>query len=326
MKKMFLLLTALPLFSLAQPNVNTAPLPIGDSTLAIEFDHPLSTFSTSNFQNWDFSFIPTSAYSDTFQIFMKAPANTPHAAQFPTANYCMNVRMYFSGSPFDVYLYGRNTNDSLWTMGIKYPDSTGDEIYSDPQVIYRFPFSFASTQQDSWTDINSGSSDSSKIKYEGWGTLKTAMGTYNNVVLFLDYFFNSNIGAWDIDQYRWVSLTNLMDILVIDNARNSGTLYNWNNTATSIAQEQLAKKYQFTVYPNPGKDVSYIAFHLHQPTPIQLQLLSVDGKLSKTIISENLQSGSHQIPVNSKELPNGTYFVRATLGQEVVVTTLMVQN
>lgn len=326
MKKMFLLLTALPLFALAQTNVTTAPLPIGDSTLAIEFDHPIPAFSTSNFQNWDFSFIPTSTYSDTFQIFMKAPASTPHAAQFPTANYCMNARMYFSGSPFDVYIYGRNTIDSFWTMAIKYPDSTADEIYSDPQVVYRFPFSSATTQQDSWTDINSGSSDSSKIKYEGWGTLKTAMGTYNNVVLFLDYFFNTNTDTWDIDQYRWVSLTNLMDILVIDNSRNYGTLYNWNNTATSIAQEQLAKKYQFTVYPNPGKEVSYISFHLLQSTRVQLQLLSVDGKLTKTVVSENLQTGSHQIPVNTKELSNGTYFVRATLGQEVVITTLMVQN
>lgn len=328
MKKLLLLLTTLSaLTAVAQPTVNNVTVPIGDSAIVRIFDeYPLTGFPTSGNHTWDFSAIPYSSYVDSVKYRLISPTATPFATDFPTATFCMNVEFTEDGTPFNLYHYVRNTTDSFWSLGTKSPTSTfEDEIYDNPQVLYKFPFILNNVQSDFYS-FTSGDTGSTRTKYVGWGNIKTPFGTYNNVVLFEEYYYNSETSTWDVDYYRWVSAATLNEIFHYYAESEDGEIYDWSSATTSIAQEDLAKKYELSIYPNPSKNISYISFQLKEKTDLQIQLISVDGRVSKNILTDKLQAGTHQIPFSANELANGTYFIRILFGNNAYATTIVVEK
>lgn len=329
MKKLLLLLTALPALAVAQPTVNSVTVPIGDSAIVRIFEeHPLTGFPTSGNHTWNFSAIPYSKYTDSVKYNLINPTATPYASDFPTANICMKFEFVEDGTPFHLFHYARNTADSFWLLGTKSPSSTfEDEIYENPQVLYRFPFALNEVQSDfySFTTEDTGST---RTKYVGWGTIITPFGTYNNVVLFEEYYYNSETESWEVDYYRWTSVATLNEIFhyYAAGVGGQGEIYDWSSSTTSIAQENIAKKYELSIYPNPTQNLSHISFQLNEKTDIQIQLISVDGRVSKSILTDKLQAGSHQIPIHTADLSSGTYFVRILFGNNAYATTIIVEK
>lgn len=331
MKKLLLLLATLPaLAAVAQPTVNNVTVPIGDSAIVRIFDeYEITSIPTSGNHTWDFSTIPYSAYVDSAKYRLLSPTSTPYAADFPTATFCMNVEFTEDGTPFNLYHYVRNTTDSFWFLGTKSPTSTfEDEIYDNPQVLYKFPFVLNNVQSDFYS-FTSGDTGSTRTKYVGWGNIITPFGTYNNVVLFEEYYYNSETSTWDVDYYRWTSVATLNEIFHLYGYGTEdvdGEIFDWSSASTSIAQENLVKKYDLSIYPNPSKNISYISFQLKEKTDLQIQLISVDGRVSKNILTDKLQAGFHQIPISTSELANGTYFVRILFGSNAYATTIIVEK
>lgn len=329
MKKLLLLLTVLPALAAAQPTVNSVTVPIGDSAIVRFFEeHPLTGFPTSGNHTWDFSAIPYSKYTDSAKLNLLNPTTTPYAVDFPSSNICMKFEFVEDGTPFSLFHYARNTADSFWLIGTKSPTSTfEDEIYENPQVLYRFPFALNEVQSDFYS-FTTGDTGSTRTKYVGWGTIITPFGTYNNVVLFEEYYYNSETATWDIDYYRWTSVATLNEIFHYYAVEDEGgAIYDWSSSSTSIAQENIAKKYELSIYPNPSKNLSHISFHLNEKTDIQIQLISVDGRISRSILTtDNLQAGSHHIPIHTADLSSGTYFVRILFGNNAYATTIVVEK
>lgn len=320
MKKLFTILFSIPIFALAQPNITSVNPPIGDSLIDYTFEYPIPNFPKTGQNNWDFSNLPKTR-TDSIGIKYVTPASTPYPTDFPTANVCMKMN-YLS---FETYLYATYSPDSLYTLGIRYPfDPSSDITFTDPQVTFKFPFAYNQLQSDRYSD--GVDVDSSRTKYIAWGNLKTPFSDYSNVFLVEDFYFETNTMTWEHDTYNWISMATLEPLAVFYSDDSTGEWLITPSAATSVGQEQLASKYQLDVYPNPTSNQSFVDFNLMQESEVSLQIISVDGKTSKKLLSEKLKSGSHHIPVKTHDLANGTYFIRLLINNEPIVKTLTVHN
>lgn len=63
----------------------------------------------------------------------------------------------------------------------------------------------------------------------------------------------------------------------------------------------------YSVYPNPARDVVNLSFEIDGLTPIKIDLVNLQGQVIKTLIEGNYNTGSYTIPVSIRDLPNGYY-------------------
>jgi hypothetical protein len=64
-----------------------------------------------------------------------------------------------------------------------------------------------------------------------------------------------------------------------------------------------------TIYPNPCKALINVGYSLKTASPVEIELFSADGKFTRTLLKENLASGSqsHQF---SLDVPSGSYLIK----------------
>ena len=69
--------------------------------------------------------------------------------------------------------------------------------------------------------------------------------------------------------------------------------------------------FSINIYPNPAKDNLQIQIDSDRKTALQLQILSMDGKV---ILSNSVDAkeGSILLSINISALPKGSYFLKAT--------------
>lgn len=65
-----------------------------------------------------------------------------------------------------------------------------------------------------------------------------------------------------------------------------------------------------SVYPNPFNSTAHIAFTLQRPGPVQLHVYSIDGREVLALPSQSMPAGSHQLPLQMRNVATGTYLVR----------------
>ena len=69
-----------------------------------------------------------------------------------------------------------------------------------------------------------------------------------------------------------------------------------------------------TSYPNPAQDGCTIRFHLDKPGIARLQLVDPLGRVRRTLFDGMETVGDHDVSIEMKDLPVGTYAVRLTAG------------
>ncbi|MBK7030767.1 MAG: agmatine deiminase family protein [Bacteroidales bacterium] len=77
------------------------------------------------------------------------------------------------------------------------------------------------------------------------------------------------------------------------------------------------------VYPNPASQSANFTFLVENPAPAQLEIMTIDGKLTKkitkTITSSGMQTINWMLDDNeSKQVIRGLYFYRLTVGQQSI--------
>ncbi len=321
MKKLaFLILNSLPILAFAQPVINAVPPPIGDSLSFYEGSYPQNNFPTSGFNNWDFSDVPFNNQATPLKILL--PSNTPYSSEFPTATFCEKTYSYSSGV---YYIYYQQNNDSLSILGLRLDSNPSYNVdYTDPIALYKFPVILNNPVIDVYTD-NLGTQDSFMIKYVGWGNIKSPLGvSHTNVFLYEQYLFNSSTQAWELFSYHWVSVATLQDIYIAFVTYQESQFFENVNNTSGIASDELERKINCSLYPNPSNGSCFLDFNLPQRSNVSIQLISVDGKRNSTLLSESLPSGKHRIPILTSELSEGTYFVRIVIDNQVVVKTIEV--
>lgn len=321
MKKLLFILFLIPVVGFAQPNFVKIN-PSMDSSTAYYFKYPIPNWQKTGNQNWDFSTLPKNFYDTATHIFLD-PVNTPFAADFPNSDLCLY--QYLPSSNVKLFWYLKNSNDSLYALGVRNlvnPISNMD--YTDPAVLFAFPFVYNQVQKDTWYNT-ALYGDSSMHKYVAWGNLKTPLGDFSNVILIENYRFFVQTQSWGVSGWYWYPVGDYNALGSISVGDTNGAWVR-NHNATNIAQEQFISKYHFEVYPNPASTISYIDFNLLENSEVSLQLISVDGKTNQKIISKKLNTGSHHIPISTHEFPNGTYFIRLVINDKPIVKTLTIDN
>lgn len=71
-------------------------------------------------------------------------------------------------------------------------------------------------------------------------------------------------------------------------------------------------------YPNPFNPTTEIQYHVSKENNIQLKVYNSMGQLVETIVDENQQPGTYTVAWNARNMPNGTYFYRLQVGDEVI--------
>lgn len=98
--------------------------------------------------------------------------------------------------------------------------------------------------------------------------------------------------------------------------------------ATAI-EEQLSQneaRYTLEVYPNPSSGTSQIQFTLPKKSMMTLTLNDLQGRLLRTIISQEKKTGPHLINYTFNDLPNGTYILKLTTTEGTQTQKLVVEN
>jgi hypothetical protein len=125
---------------------------------------------------WDFSGLVDDGSSATSTVL--SPGSTPYAANFPTANYASQG---VSGN-YGYFLVNQTTVEM---HGMQGPATY--LIYSNPERLMKFPFSFSDVSADVFfaTGLTSDTYDrfgTNTLAADGYGTLILPTGTYNNVL------------------------------------------------------------------------------------------------------------------------------------------------
>ncbi|MCB0839466.1 MAG: T9SS type A sorting domain-containing protein, partial [Bacteroidetes bacterium] len=85
---------------------------------------------------------------------------------------------------------------------------------------------------------------------------------------------------------------------------------------TSI--EELKEEFQLNAFPNPGTDLVIFQFMLTESEQVSLTLLDMGGKLIKEIPQQHMNAGAQKIAVTVSELPEGQYFYRLQIGENIL--------
>ena len=83
-----------------------------------------------------------------------------------------------------------------------------------------------------------------------------------------------------------------------------------------IEESNNSALFDISIYPNPFNEVFDINFKIDESTHLDIQIYDAIGRNIKTIVHENLISGSHQLSIDGHELTKGVYFIEFTLGTE----------
>lgn len=83
--------------------------------------------------------------------------------------------------------------------------------------------------------------------------------------------------------------------------------------AAQLHSSRLA--HELSVFPVPAADFQTLDFTLAADGNVQLDIVSQDGKLLKTLQSGPMQKGVHTLKVDIQDLPTGTFFYRIVDGK-----------
>ncbi|MBK8565989.1 MAG: T9SS type A sorting domain-containing protein [Saprospiraceae bacterium] len=95
-------------------------------------------------------------------------------------------------------------------------------------------------------------------------------------------------------------------------------------TGCSTATIEQGNTFNLEVFPNPAENTVRFSFELAHPTDLRLDLLTVDGRLVKTVLDGKTASGSHLVKVDVSEMASGVYVYRLTSVAGVSVGRILV--
>ena len=81
---------------------------------------------------------------------------------------------------------------------------------------------------------------------------------------------------------------------------------------TVEAQTQLTASLSLSAFPNPAKTATTVQFSLPISSQVSMNLYSMDGKLIKEIMKQNLDAGNHTQALPLQHVKAGNYIIKLT--------------
>ena len=72
------------------------------------------------------------------------------------------------------------------------------------------------------------------------------------------------------------------------------------------------------VYPNPSFDLTSVSFSINQQDFVNIKLINQNGKEIKTLQQRNMPAGTHEVYLDTSDIPAGVYFLKMTTLEFVV--------
>lgn len=346
-----LLLASSSIGLLAQPTLTT------NSSPNIDFTYSTSQVDLGNTSEgpaganvtWDFSSLLDTGLVSTFDFV--DPATLSDASSFPTATIAYSGLL--EGVEFSAYLRNSATSFELLGSAISSPFGNFVIPYTDPMKLFSFPTTFNSVYSDTYrsdftADLGFASTTTTttgttSYEVDGYGTLITSSGTYNNVLrmkkydVSFDTSFTSIAGEEQLPtysenralSYEWIVVANGESIPVFvittdttitefEETYSRSASHSYSDEFTGLESKQAA---DFMLFPNPteGKFVATVSKQIRE-----IQICDITGKTVKTFAPDaDLLNDVQEFDITN--LPAGIYWVRQ-IGNNTTLTKKLVRN
>lgn len=299
------------------------------------------TFKNSQFihgpsgssQMWDFS---GQVYTAEGTVSYAGCNSTNNCATFPGSNL-----VYHSTADTSSFSYYIASASSLSLNGYGFYNN---EIFTDPDDVLRFPFTYGTSYADSfkYTDVNSmltlTEKGSDSVSGDGWGTLKTPAGLFSNVlrIRHINTRWDSvkfNSGPVEVyvgkdTMYQWYDANHpdplYMSIAIHDPANNiSVSRYTFQNP-TEIGTPDLGNT-DWRLYPNPASGSCKVTVRLFAPSNIELSIVDLSGRIVYKSPMQEFLAGEVRINVPVEHIVPGVYAVRLRIDDRATIKKLIVE-
>jgi len=289
--------------------------------------------------NWDYSNVMKDETVPTTIFEFTDPSVSSSANLFPDAN----IAVVFSG--FDpntqpVTFYNKSS-DKYEVIGNALPLTS--IVFSDPQTIMEFPFSYGDVLTDNFTGESNFNNFITYIKgavvltADAYGTIKTPKGTFEDVIRVktetsrvdsTNFFSESyTLVIYNIVNYIWLNNTIGTSIaslsfssgeiktvtqgMIVVNDLEEFRSFVWSDNETSSLKE-IEGDLQLEILsygPNPTTEIFNINLESECNCPINMEIINYLGEVIQTD-NFNLNYGNNTIDVQLVDLPAGNYFVK----------------
>ncbi len=340
MKKIYLaLLLFVPFITKAQPTIMQSDLPVIGNTYIMGVDDAFTGAvpTTGPMQTWDYS---TLAYPDYDTTAFIDPSVTPYYID----HFQSNVSSYDPSS--DAYRYYTNATDGFYLDAVQDPYRSSN--FFPPQLIVPVPFTFGNTRATySTSQFDTSITDTTGTfiyrfiyrigsfhKANGYGTLTTPNGTYNDVlqVNITDTVYDSvyvDIGGGNYlplfgsmtqsVSYRFFSSGLTSNFLMQLDFDSTGTIPMSSQFLVDhpLGIDKVAENKQPMVYPNPASQNINFKY-LNENTKVVIY--DNNGKEVYRITDYGLKN------INIQTLKNGVYHYEVSNLGKVQKGSFVVQH
>ncbi len=301
--------------AIAQQTLTSAGInPIVGDNFSLKMCAPVNPGNSGANQTWNFSSMTQTA---TINNTIVTVASTPNGSLFPNAtvsNYDGNSYTYYNTT--STLFNNAGNSNSITTL-----------VYQNQETLLQFPFNYTNSNTDTWSTIFTSNSitftrtGSTNINYDGYGSLVTPAGSFNNSARVRMVQTYSDVSTfititYTNTQFFWYTNGNHVPLaatytLVTSLGAGSGSGAYYLNNPIIVSINELTKdnEVSFQVYPNPANESINI---VSNNTLSKIEVIDVTGKL---IVTRNLQLENNlekTVNLNVDDFVNGLYLIRIT--------------
>jgi len=315
---------------IAQPTLTAASnnLIIGNQFAANQATITATQFTAAGVagasQTWNFNTLSSAA---VLQVGVLNRAAAPNPTSVPTANLVVKVG--------DQYAYYESNTTSMKEYGAYEATQNYTLENTDPAEKLRFPFTFNNT----FTDTYSGSANLRgtviprigmvTVTAEGYGTLITPTGTYQNVLKIKTLEVSNPQTPFSEESitYDWFQPGIHFPVLRISRRITMlGTVHSGFYLSQALGtKEELAAKVNLQVFPNPATSVVTVQFKNPGSEPLELTLHNLLGQKISEVAYEESAAAQQTVAIKVSDYPKGVYFLKLQAGSQAIMKRLVIQ-
>jgi len=87
----------------------------------------------------------------------------------------------------------------------------------------------------------------------------------------------------------------------------------------------VASQSAFSMYPNPANDRLTLSFHTPNNGMVNIEIIDLSGRLVARY-DQYLNKGNHNIPLNIKSLPAGSFIVKINSSQNEIGKGMLIKK